>query len=257
MVVLGGVFVGVLLRPRRPGTARRVAALRAAGSAGTVLELAYARASVTLAEPDDVVRSDSPGAGTTRVRWRPRLVRASRFAVIGVGLGAAAHRIAEGAWPPAWVLAATFAALAGIGLLAYARARLAWHWAVLVTGSQLLLNAAFSAVALFLGGHAGGTAEWSRLLFCYHGGAAPSAAQVSAAVTSLGPNAAKLLPASGSPAGVLIWAAFAHFLAAVAVGLYVVYGESAVRLIRARISRRRLEDALLPLADARHLQYVS
>jgi hypothetical protein len=254
MVVLGGIFVGVLIRPRRPGTARRVAALRAAGSSDAVLELAYARAAASLAPPVGVVRSPDSATKPPITLWGPRVWRAGGFALIGTGLGATAHRIAERAWPPLWVVAISFAVLAGIGLLAYARARLAWQWALLVTGTQLLLNAAFTAVTLFLSGHGAGTASWARLLFCYHVGSGPTAAQVSAARRALGANAVKLFPAAtstGSAQGLLIWAAVAHFAAAVAAGLYVVYGESAVRSLRGRAAQD-----VGPVLDVRQLEYV-
>lgn len=216
MIVLGGVVLAVLIRPRRPGVTRRVAELRAADSEEAVLALATARARVRLAEP----------FGPTPPRLR--LLRATGFAAVGLLLGATAHRIAENAWPPLWLLASAFVALAVLGYLTFATVRRPWVLALIVTGSQVLLNAAFSAAAIWLGGGRSAGGSWAGVFFCSHVGFRPSAAQIAQVRAQLGPGAAALLPAPHSSAPLLLWAAFAHLLAAVLAGLYVAWGEAAL-----------------------------
>jgi hypothetical protein len=170
------------------------------------------------------------------------------FGVAAVGLGSAAHRLAEGGWPPLWLLASALVVLAGSGYYAYSRVRRPWQWAAVVTGSQLVLNAAFSAAAILLAPGGASTADWARVLFCYHAGAAPSAAQVTAARNALGAGAASLLPShSGGAGGVLAWAALAHFAAAVALAGYVMCGEAFKSRASASSSTDRSRSA--PLGD--------
>jgi len=241
MIVLGGVVVCVLIQPRRPGEGRRVAELRNAGSPEAIRNLAESRAH---------------GLRRPALPRRARLVLAAAFGFVALTLGTLAHRWAEKGWPPIWVSAIALVLLGLAGYLAYSRAQRPWHWALLVAGSQLLLNAAFSAAAILLAPAGASTADWARILFCYHAGAAPSAAQVSAARASLGPGAAHLLPTPQSAgAGVLVWAALAHLLAAVLLAVYV----QSVNRRQDRSGRRDVvsrADRRVPLGDEGRLTTV-
>ena len=230
MIVLGGAVVCVLLRATRPvgqGSARsrraareRAATLRAAGGPEALVAAAYATAHAELGVREVQVE---------RLPWKARLIRAVAFAAVALDLGVVAHRLTEDGWPPLWLLGACLVVLVGLGWVVLPRsfvsagvpsdAAPAWKLAALVTGSQLLLNAAFSAVALLVSGSA---VDWTRVLFCYHSGKAPTAAAVNSARTALGLSA----PAS-TGTGVLVWAAFAHLAAAVLLGAYLVICERA------------------------------
>jgi hypothetical protein len=225
MIVLGGAVVFVLLRATRPvdqGSARsrraarsRVGVLREAGTPEAVVATAYAAARAELAT------LERPPA--VPLSWQARLIRSVAFSAVAVDLGVVAHRITEDGWPPLWLLASCVVALTAVGWFVLPgkahKQQPAWQLAALVTGSQLLLNAAFSAVALFV---SGSSVDWTRVLFCYHSGKAPSAAAVNSARNALG-----IAAPTTTGTGVLVWAAFAHLGAAILLGVYLVICERA------------------------------
>ena len=258
MIVFGAVVVCFLLRPIRPGDRQRLAELRAAASPQEVRALAEAKALA-----DAVNLRTRPDARSSR---RTRVIRGAIFGAVAVGLGATAHRVAEGAWPAFWSSAGGFASLVAVGYGMYASDRRRWLWVVVVAGSQLVLSAGFSAAAILTRPGGAGTADWARVLFCYHAGSAPTAAQVIAARNALGPGAASLLPVHPSAAGnLLVWSALAHFVAALLLAIYVTLtghttrGERLARWCQQRRRGRHVvtgADGRVPVGQSRGLATV-
>jgi hypothetical protein len=118
-------------------------------------------------------------------RWPMRATRATIFAVTGVALAIAAHRVAGGAVPDLRFSAAAVGVLLVIGLALSRRQCSGRVIGGLVVGTQLVLHAGLT----FFGAGSGSgdqTALWTRLLFCHRPVQTITAADVTTARASLG-----------------------------------------------------------------------
>ena len=164
--------------------------------------------------------------------WPGRLLRAGTFAVASVGMAVVAHRLAGG-HAPASAVGAAAALLFGLGVLLSRRERRGWQIAVLVTGTQAVLHVGFMAAGMWTAARSGAArqAAWADLLFCHHGGHAPTRAQVSAALSGVDLSHAPLPPPAAAGAAAIstpsVLMLATHLAAAAVMAWWLRRGERA------------------------------
>lgn len=181
----------------------------------------------------------SPAAAGPAGAWPMRMLRATVFAVAGLGLAVCAHRLAGGLLPGVPALAAAALGLFAVALVASKRERVGWQIAGLVGATQAAVHAAFAYAPA---GHAAGGQNWAKLLFCQHGEQPVSAQTVAAARAHLSGGAMDAAMSHSAPVGLAAAAMLAvHVVAAAAMAWWLRKGErtawAAVRRVVSRLTR--------------------